>query len=422
MEAQTKMFRIPEENLGALQVAFAKLSKKAAKLGMAAITFTVVREEVVEHVTYAKDALGFETTKVKSREYRRFAHVEVHGDQPKIAGWTFAAALDHLEDGNLIRLTPGTEGVPAEFRTSKPHCEHCQVQRRRLSTFVLVDEAGVYKQVGRQCLRDFLGHGNPEDVAKYAELLFNARDLADAAGGDGFGGGGVKTLLGTLEFLAAVAFCIRIDGWTSRSQARESFIPKLATADIAAAALRPAGSAAVYLTAEALAFREQAQNPDDEAIDVATRALDWARGLDAAVDNDYLWNCRLAAQGEYLVDRQLGIAASIIPAYLREQGKAVERRVQAEARAASQHFGTVGKREIFKLTCTKKISVDGNYGLTTICKFVQDGTANIATWFASGLAPAIEEGQTYTIKGTVKEHKDYQGGAETVLTRCAVQV
>ena len=30
----------------------------------------------------------------------------------------------------------------------------------------------------------------------------------------------------------------------------------------------------------------------------------------------------------------------------------------------------------------------------------------------------IESGKTYTITGTVKEHKEYKGEKETVLTRC----
>ena len=32
----------------------------------------------------------------------------------------------------------------------------------------------------------------------------------------------------------------------------------------------------------------------------------------------------------------------------------------------------------------------------------------------------IEEGKTYTIKGTVKEHSEYKGTKQTILTRCKI--
>lgn len=62
-------------------------------------------------------------------------------------------------------------------------------------------------------------------------------------------------------------------------------------------------------------------------------------------------------------------------------------------------------------------------GISTIYKFVMDN-GNIIIWNTSGVASfndrPIEEGNKYTITGTIKNFKEYKGEKETVLTRCKI--
>jgi hypothetical protein len=57
----------------------------------------------------------------------------------------------------------------------------------------------------------------------------------------------------------------------------------------------------------------------------------------------------------------------------------------------------------------------GQFGDKVLHTF-EDGQGNAAVWFSSGRALKI--GKTYEIKATVKEHGEYNGIKQTVLSRC----
>lgn len=83
----------------------------------------------------------------------------------------------------------------------------------------------------------------------------------------------------------------------------------------------------------------------------------------------------------------------------------------------SEYQGEVGERIVRTLTVKKRVVVEGGYGLSNIHIFV-DADENEYVWITS--AKALTEGETYEIRGTVKEHKLYKASKQTVLTRCTV--
>jgi len=135
----------------------------------------------------------------------------------------------------------------------------------------------------------------------------------------------------------------------------------------------------------------------------------WAKEVNA--DNTYLNNLKVLANSVAISTRDFGLAASIVVAY----NKAHETKVDT---ANSKYQGTVGKRQVFTgLTLIKKISVEGQYGTTNICRFT-DAAGNVFVWFASNCGgKEFEENNTYTVKATVKAFKDYRGLQETVISR-----
>lgn len=210
-DTTTATFSVPESRLEWLKAEIAKLAKRAAKIKCAAPTMTVGESKDVK----LTDKEGIVT-------FMRYFAVEVTGEAPRINGWTFVATLDHADGEVMLRSHPGyKDQLPVRFRHADPrHCDHCRMARQRNETFVLRSDAtGDYQQVGRQCLRDFLGHENPAAVASCAELLWDLCEAAEAADSEGGGGGG-GDLVDTEEFLAFVAAAIRNQGWLSRSAAR----------------------------------------------------------------------------------------------------------------------------------------------------------------------------------------------------------
>jgi hypothetical protein len=152
-------------------------------------------------------------------------------------GWKFIGRVDHEEIGNLIVSVPGSgheEDLHKLFGKSQPsHCDHCGKTRNRTSTFVVKDENGKIKRIGRQCLKDYLPGGEREvqKMVDYAAFLTRiALGLAEfesaggedsGEGGEGMGGGGGRYNHFGVEAVLGLTFSI-VDavGYLSKSKAR----------------------------------------------------------------------------------------------------------------------------------------------------------------------------------------------------------
>jgi len=390
-----KTVRVPEVNVDRLVERLTKLAKRAVKLEVAPPTWTVSEPFVADS--------GEKNEKTGEPVLRRYCTVEVTGEAPRFAGWRLAAVLTSLGDGNIIRAVPGEE-IPATFRTAPIVCDHCHLVRNRAETFVVAHDDGTFKQVGRSCLRDFLGHKNPESLASAAELLFSIDALCEEAAG--WGSEGAWTAVAELgKFLAMVACLIRRNGWMSRGEARDR--SKSATADDAFHCLFPN----TYLRRAWQCNPELEPKPTDADAAEAAKAVDWAAALGEDV-NDFLWNVRAVARFGFVGYKEAGVAAAIMNAYRRAVGDDLKRRIAAD----SKHFGTEGVREVFELTLTGVHSIEGQFGVTNIHRFLTpDG--NTAVWFASGGKTLGTVGEKVKVKATVKRHETRNGAAETVLTR-----
>lgn len=373
-------YEIPRYNLEWLKGKIEKLNKKAEKLGCEPITLEVIDEK-------------FEPKNDEGTEFEKFLVVEIKGQKPMINGWTFVATLEHShEHGNIVRTVPG-ESVPEEYRTVEPRCDHCQTRRYRKDTFLVRNEQGEIKQVGRNCLKDFLGHSDPHHIAEYAEMLIELEEWAN----DYTPHTGVRDdrYIDLKTYLTYVAECIRRFGWVSRVRAYE--YEEESTANRALREMFPFNP------------RYREVFPGEEAKQLAEAALVWARE-EMEPNNDYLHNLKVLVSSGVIEWRDTGLAASIIIAYQ----KAKEKKKQREK---SEHIGEVGERIEVDVVVEKVHVFENDWGTTKLHRF-KDDKGNVIVWFASN--ELLEEGKNYKIRGTVREHSEYRGVKQTVLTRCKV--
>lgn len=85
----------------------------------------------------------------------------------------------------------------------------------------------------------------------------------------------------------------------------------------------------------------------------------------------------------------------------------------------SQFVGTVGERIVVEVTVEKNITLEGYYGLSTLY-VMRDAERNCFVWNSTSHKISLKEGENYSLKGTVKEHKTYKNTKQTVLTRCSL--
>ena len=97
--------------------------------------------------------------------------------------------------------------------------------------------------------------------------------------------------------------------------------------------------------------------------------------------------------------------------------KAVNALKYKNVESVSEYVGEIGDREIFELTIQKAIGLDGMYGHSTM-HIMEDTVGNVFVWNTA--SKTLEVGKTYKMKGTVKDHREYRGVKQTVLTRCTL--
>lgn len=432
-DTNSQTYLIAEDQLSTIQAKLDKLARKAERLGTTTIIYALGE---FKDLPYARTNDGLKRLKSEAAiadakaadalVYFRFREVTVTGTTPRLAGWSFVATLQHLADDkgqaiNLLRTVPSFKGsLPVHFRTATPeNCDHChRVIRTRKDTFVVRHEDGTWKQVGRTCTQDFLGGKDPHAVAAGLDLLLRIfSDMGEAEEGfGGFGGGGSAIRYGMDRFLAVVAMMIRLDGWTSRGKAREADGMLTATAD----------SALEYLTPprgpQALAQWERwvsSRPVTDEDREVAQKALDFAQEVLAAKTerSDYEHNLYVATVQSTVDHRLSGITASLVPYYLKE----VERRVirEAELRRVrdSKYLGTVDEKLIVDVQVAKVLPFEGFHGTKYLHKLITPEGDSLVWWNSGSSDSNLKLGETYTIKGTVKKHEEYEGVKQTTLLR-----
>lgn len=443
-EVVTQTYCIPENNIAAFEDRIADLNKRARRLKVAEIAVTKAHSHTQQQFAIAphgadpraldlsnlndqncrwvKDGDAAPLNSIPTGRIRNWFNVTVTGEAPKFAGWKLVAVLEPVptDDGkalNLMQTVPG-ETCPSEYRNRIGQCDHCNTHRRRNQTFVVQHDNGSHKMIGRQCIKDFLGHANPHSLASLAELLVELQSAGEAAEDDEwFGGGYVPsrwTLKHALEIAAAV---ISNYGWVSSTRANDSYGALIATRSRVSHILNPPQSMSADIRRE---WREEvAKNtPNEQHKQDAEAAIEWARNFDdnTLEENNYLANINAVARMGYVEEKTLGLAVSIVSSYQREQS----RLKQAEsARQRSQNYvGTIGERVFLEDVLVEKLIImpDRGYGSGCLHKMVaKDGSA--LAWFASPGGAWLEEGKTYTIKATVVKHEEYKGIKQTQVNR-----
>ena len=86
--------------------------------------------------------------------------------------------------------------------------------------------------------------------------------------------------------------------------------------------------------------------------------------------------------------------------------------------STSQNEGTVGERLELKLTVSRAIPIEGGFGKCTM-HILLDEFGNEFIWTTA--AKTLSAGETYTMRGSIKEHRVFKGVNQTILTRCMIK-
>lgn len=395
-------YSIFEGNMDRLEKKLNRIFNKCKKYGCE-FSYRQVGEEFRE----IKDEQGNKYT-------ARFVIVEAEG-KAVVNGWKFIASVEHTEKGNIINRIGEIE-VPAKYYTTAAICEHCNSKRYRKDTYIVMnEESGEFKQVGKSCLNDFTNGLSAEAVAQYISLFDELIKGEAPWGGRGERYYKTETILRyaaeTIKYFGYVRtqdsgrstssrsfdyYCVDYDGWWMSRELLKDLKKEM----------------------EDVNFNPNAA----DTVQLVKDAVSWVLSQDK--DNNYMHNLKTVCSLEYVTGGNLGILVSLFPTYNRELEYQAERAEQERKRAVerakeanSQHIGNIGDRidvQVHSVTCLT--SWETEWGITRVYKIV-DVNGNVYTWKTGSY---FNEDEVKTIRGTVKEHKEYRGIKQTELTRCKV--
>lgn len=89
------------------------------------------------------------------------------------------------------------------------------------------------------------------------------------------------------------------------------------------------------------------------------------------------------------------------------------------AKSTSEYIGEIGSKIELKVTYIHTSSWENAYSVTNLHTF-KDENGNTLVWKTGNFIEA-DYGTQLTIKGTIKDHSEYKGTKQTVLTRCKIE-
>jgi hypothetical protein len=368
-----------------------------------------------------------------------FQAIQITGQEPHVEGFDFLGKIEHLqnEDGsytNILKTAPqfqDVEGaIPHKYRDAGPNCDICQRNIYRKETFLVRNQVtDEIVQAGRDDLQSYTGYSEADQFANFTSKWADLQSRLEAGPPrENMGGEGAPAWDGVTS-LAVANRIVNEQGFVRSGEmgANKELMGPMLRRD--------------RQTLEAIG------EPTDHDFERAEKIHAWLSDLDdEQLNNDYLWNLKVAATNPYGVDsRQFGLIASAPTAYDREMGVIAERAKKMNLDAASDWVGEIKERRDFKgLTISRKSNFDSAYGTTWVYEFLDNDNNNLL-WFASNpimrktpmeVASSVaanypgqefyehvpvEVGDQIDLKATIKEHKtdtfNDRNRKQTVITR-----
>ncbi len=334
-----------------------------------------------------------------------------------LSGWSLLGRVDSLPDGSpIVARTPGTDETPLPVVEAANWCDHCRTRRVRTETFLVLHEAdGKVAQVGRNCLRDFLGI-DPAHLLWWNDFVESTSDYIGGLRGE--------RVIPTAELVRLAARVAAHGGFLGKSKARELTEERgmrvWSTADrvndylfVLPDMLR---SSREGREARELMERWERDYPDDEATEALFAATFAALDDLGPRPSEWAANVAMVLGQDVVRPRHFGVAVSSVVLGLKRLD--APRREAAEP-VVSVPLGTVGERVTIEAAVTFVRHFDSDWGTRTLVKY-RSGESDLAWWASGYVEPEV--GEVVRLRGTVKGHEvdRFTKRPVTYLSRVAV--
>lgn len=404
---------VPEYVFPILKQKIDKLNKRAIKLGLPPIQLAATAEFMkdVPNASYRDDEGTMQPSGGTHKE--KYFRISIQGSAPHLAGWKFAARVQHTGEENIIDVLPGEDSEQLrQFRhTKSDRCDHCKVNRHRIDTFIVRnEESGEYKQIGRNCLKDFLGlHKEPKEIIWYLAHMSRLGDMIEDAEREWRGSGSRgeiyvpvdEIIAGTVELVDKVGYIKKDD-----PQGREPTVGLVRSLMMT----RPFGQEDKYMKE----LRALVNSPSEKSKEAAKKIIDWANSIPEEQRNreQFYQNVSVILRNGSAASRNLGYVVALVPMYARAMNMLKQRENRSNL-----HMGTPGQKvQNIRVKVTNVFTTQNDFGPVQNVR-MEDEAGNMFVWWNSSSKNYEQGEQWYNLTASVKKHDNYKGRNQTVVTR-----
>jgi hypothetical protein len=339
--------------------------------------------------------------------FHKFIIVKVEGEA-KAGDWEFIATLNVRKNGNVIRRYNYDVKIPERFKTSRDVCEHCNTVRNRKNLYVVRNiETGEFKQVGGNCLMSYTGISLDFAAAIMDGIdhMYDYDNMYDESYGSGTRYYDVKNV---------ISYAATIISKMGYSSSESVFPTKRAVMHILAennfdSALHELNAELLDAMYNSVWFEQEDFTKDNsEEVDAI---INYYMSLDG--DNEFVHNMKTIISDGYATYKDLGFLCYAPQGY----AKHIEREIERAKRDVWKriHWGEIGKR--YKNVPVKEVrktaSFETIYGIMNVWQIITDEDV-VLTWKSSN----YPEDEAASVSFTIKEHVEYNGVPQTIVTRC----
>lgn len=394
----------------------ARLNKKAARIGVAQIVAEDHGKVQKTRTVVTVDEDGNENLRTYPVEVNHFT---LTTPEPADHQWDCIVKITPVDGGAAFAeaMPAGTAADAEAWKgADSQNCDHCHTRRGRLISYVVKHKTdGRVLQLGRNCFQDYIGKDT------LAALEFQSVIVSSFCDDEGFwpmerGGMRQIPIVNVVECIAAAEAMFRKDGWMNNQ--RDPLSGEILVEGTHRIAARRVQNAADDSHLEEPTIHRNlwskwiAENVTAGDREFAQMVID--RMQQETVEGEFGTTLQNVADYQWIPARKASLAC-----YMGQFLRQIDRKAREAAMNATRvYVGTVGVREVFEnLTCVRCSNVDTDFGVLYINAF-NDANGNVLVWKTGSMD--FKEGETVTLQATVKDHTDYKGTKQTILSRCKV--
>lgn len=318
----------------------------------------------------------------------------------KYNGW-HALGVVQRKDG-IIQCYFEDESLINQYKNTDYHCDHCGKRVHRNSVVILENEQGERKVVGTSCVKEFTCGLDGALVASFNEymrfLVSKDYELSCLLQGESlddvyYDYPSIRRSYSVANVLSIASIIIDKYGWEPASSMNATW-------------------KRVY------EYADDNVEIEDEAI----KAIEWIKSLkDGEFGGSYLFNIRQIVDAEYCSANFFSLLVSLIPTFRKHEYNRLLNEQREANKTVSNFVANIGDKITETLTYITSYSYQSMYGSGFFHIFADDN-GNIFKWSTgTGISHIVPKGQKVIVTGKVKNHEEYRGERQTVLTRCKLK-